>query len=122
MRALETLRPSPPLGLASTDPDAYRLESVSFGPGDTLLLYTDGVIEARDAEGDFYPILDRAAAWTWETPIVCCGTSAGTWTSTPAGISRTTSRWWPSGGVPLRVRSWIRASLDRPCPARPAHE
>ncbi|MGW3463959.1 SpoIIE family protein phosphatase, partial [Streptomyces olivaceoviridis] len=31
--------------------------------GDTLLLYTDGLIEARDATGSFYPVLERAAAW-----------------------------------------------------------
>ncbi|MBB4919187.1 PP2C family protein-serine/threonine phosphatase [Streptosporangium saharense] len=51
---------TPPLGLVSlgdTEPVPYR---VPFGTGDQILLYTDGVIEARDASGVFYPLLDRA--------------------------------------------------------------
>lgn len=34
--------------------------AVCFRPGDQLLLYTDGVTEARDASGAFYPLGDRA--------------------------------------------------------------
>ncbi|HEY5834024.1 PP2C family protein-serine/threonine phosphatase [Streptomyces sp.] len=33
---------------------------VTFQPGDQLLLYTDGVTEARDAAGTFYPLGERA--------------------------------------------------------------
>ncbi|MEU5213102.1 PP2C family protein-serine/threonine phosphatase [Streptomyces sp. NPDC020742] len=50
-----------PLGLTahgSGDPLPYR---VPFTPGDQLLFYTDGVSEARDAAGRFYPLDDRAA-------------------------------------------------------------
>lgn len=36
----------------------------TFEVGDTLVLYTDGVIEARDRAGDFYPFTQRAAQWT----------------------------------------------------------
>lgn len=32
-----------------------------FSPGDQLLFYTDGVSEARDAAGRFYPLDERAA-------------------------------------------------------------
>lgn len=33
---------------------------MGFAPGEQLLLYTDGVSEARDANGDFYPLGERA--------------------------------------------------------------
>ncbi|XVQ09144.1 PP2C family protein-serine/threonine phosphatase [Spirillospora sp. CA-255316] len=52
---------SPPLGLlgvaGSDGPVAHA--TVPFGPGDGLLLYTDGVGEARDPEGRFYPLAER---------------------------------------------------------------
>ena len=39
-----------PLGI---DADAgYAVEAVPLAPGDTLLLYTDGVTEARDVHGE----------------------------------------------------------------------
>ncbi|MGW0826605.1 SpoIIE family protein phosphatase [Streptomyces sp. NPDC002845] len=49
-----------PLGLGahgSGGPKPYR---VTFAPGEQLLLYTDGVTEARDESGTFYPLDDRA--------------------------------------------------------------
>jgi serine phosphatase RsbU (regulator of sigma subunit) len=36
---------------------------IPLPPDWTLLLYTDGVIEARDPEGRFYPFEARAAHW-----------------------------------------------------------
>ena len=45
-----------PLGLArhaAAGPDPFQ---ISFVPGDQLLLYTDGVTEARDGAGTFYPL------------------------------------------------------------------
>ncbi|MFE2546245.1 PP2C family protein-serine/threonine phosphatase [Actinacidiphila glaucinigra] len=65
---LPVARPAPPLGLAADTPGAFRLDTVAFGPGDTLLLYTDGLAEARDFAGDFFPVLDRADTWTWDCP------------------------------------------------------
>ena len=57
------LHPTPPLGIGLTDPDDHTLDVLPFGPGDTLLLYTDGIIEARDQHGAFYPLAERAAEW-----------------------------------------------------------
>ncbi|MFE9249351.1 PP2C family protein-serine/threonine phosphatase [Streptomyces sp. NPDC007088] len=58
-RALESTRPAPPLGLGSLTPGAWTAERHAFGAGETLLLYTDGVIEARDRTGAFYPLSER---------------------------------------------------------------
>ncbi|WSQ39231.1 serine/threonine-protein phosphatase [Streptomyces sp. NBC_01224] len=66
------LHPAPPLGVCSGEatPGDYTVDEVPFGPGDTLLLYTDGVIEARDRYGGFYPFARRAAQWTGSPPEV----------------------------------------------------
>jgi serine phosphatase RsbU (regulator of sigma subunit) len=65
---LHAHRPGPPLGLAALSPDAYHVDTFPLDAGDTLVLYTDGVIEARDAAGAFYPASDRVATWEWGTP------------------------------------------------------
>ncbi|MGW1807373.1 PP2C family protein-serine/threonine phosphatase [Streptomyces sp. NPDC002078] len=62
-----SLHPSPPLGVHSSNSE-HTLDVFSFEPGDTLLLYTDGVVEARDARGRFYPLTERAALWTDDAP------------------------------------------------------
>ncbi|MEV8557471.1 PP2C family protein-serine/threonine phosphatase [Streptomyces sp. NPDC051917] len=61
-----SLHPSPPLGVHGNC--EHTLDVFSFEPGDTLLLYTDGVVEARDARGRFYPLTERAALWTDDAP------------------------------------------------------
>ena len=44
--------PAPPVGLF---PDMDPVEDrVGLGPGDSLVFYTDGVTEARDASGELY--------------------------------------------------------------------
>ncbi|MFE7215595.1 PP2C family protein-serine/threonine phosphatase [Streptomyces sp. NPDC001698] len=63
-----SLDPAPPLGIGLTDPDDHTLGVLPFGPGDTLLLYTDGAIEARDQHGAFYPFAERAAQWADHDP------------------------------------------------------
>jgi serine phosphatase RsbU (regulator of sigma subunit) len=72
VRVLRAQRPAPPLGLASLAPGAYHVDSAPFRAGDTLLLYTDGIIEARNASGAFYPVSDRVATctcpWIWNRP------------------------------------------------------
>ena len=58
---LEVPAPAPPLGLLTLgDPSGASL-SVNLRPRDQLLLYTDGVTEARDAARRFYPLGDRLA-------------------------------------------------------------
>lgn len=49
-----------PLGLGAYGSEGRKPYRVSFTPGEQLLLYTDGVTEARDARGSFYPLGDRA--------------------------------------------------------------
>jgi serine phosphatase RsbU (regulator of sigma subunit) len=58
---LEIRHPAPPLGLGTLGDASYVSETFSFGPGDQLLLYTDGVTEARDSGGVFYPLPERVA-------------------------------------------------------------
>jgi serine phosphatase RsbU (regulator of sigma subunit) len=63
-----SLHPSPPLGVRGAGGAEHTLDVFSFEPGDTLLLYTDGVVEARDAQGRFYPLAERVAQWTDAAP------------------------------------------------------
>jgi serine phosphatase RsbU (regulator of sigma subunit) len=60
---LAVAHPSPPLGLGGLATPDYIVETFRFEVGDILLLYTDGVIEARNADGAFYPLADRVARW-----------------------------------------------------------
>ncbi|MFG2693405.1 PP2C family protein-serine/threonine phosphatase [Kitasatospora sp. NPDC051984] len=64
VRLLEPEVPLPPLNLSALVASDYRSATVPFGPGDRVLLYTDGVSETRDRHGEFYPLPDRLARWT----------------------------------------------------------
>jgi sigma-B regulation protein RsbU (phosphoserine phosphatase) len=58
-----------PLGI---DPNhAFREASVDFGPGDTLLLYTDGIDEARDPNNKMFGVeaIEAVARGCSGTPI-----------------------------------------------------
>ncbi|WP_055585721.1 PP2C family protein-serine/threonine phosphatase [Peterkaempfera griseoplana] len=59
VRLLEPVTPVPPLGVLP--PEAVRppVRRMAVRPGDRVLLYTDGMIEARDGAGRFYPLLER---------------------------------------------------------------
>lgn len=66
--SLEASRPAPPLGLAALCDPRYVPTDFPFEQDDLLLLYTDGVIEARDTTGAFFPLEQKAACWTGEQP------------------------------------------------------
>ncbi|MGG8407229.1 PP2C family protein-serine/threonine phosphatase [Streptomyces sp. 12297] len=64
VRVIESAVPSPLLGLAELIGDHYNADTVDFAPGDLLLLYTDGIAEARARDGEFFPL----AAWMRHQP------------------------------------------------------
>jgi hypothetical protein len=52
--------PAPPLGMRAlaSGPDALASCTVPFSPGESLVLYTDGVTDARDRSGAFFPLAE----------------------------------------------------------------
>ncbi|MFJ8976885.1 PP2C family protein-serine/threonine phosphatase [Streptomyces sp. NPDC102282] len=64
VHALDATEPGPPLGVGPLSEVTPTEDAFAFRAGDMLLLYTDGVTEARDRSGHFYPLAERAASWT----------------------------------------------------------
>jgi serine phosphatase RsbU (regulator of sigma subunit) len=67
-RFIEPAVPSLPLGLSHLAAVPRDVTTVPFGPGDQLLLYTDGVTEARDRAGAFYNLADCRAFNSGDDP------------------------------------------------------
>ncbi|MDQ0942756.1 PP2C family protein-serine/threonine phosphatase [Streptomyces sp. V1I1] len=65
---LYSSHPQPPLGMCDLPRTGFTLNAFTFEDDDTLLLYTDGVIEARAPDGTFYPLAERVAQWTGSGP------------------------------------------------------
>ncbi|WP_075030013.1 PP2C family protein-serine/threonine phosphatase [Streptomyces mirabilis] len=65
---LEVRHPAPPLGLTEFVESQLFPETFAFEPGDIVLLYTDGVIEARDRNGTFYPLAERVVGKSGKGP------------------------------------------------------
>jgi serine phosphatase RsbU (regulator of sigma subunit) len=59
---MEVPRPAPPLGLLTLGDSSDAQLSCALQPNDQLLLYTDGITEARDAARRFYPLPERIGA------------------------------------------------------------
>ncbi|MEU7033485.1 PP2C family protein-serine/threonine phosphatase [Streptomyces sp. NPDC046237] len=57
-----------PLGLGIHGAQSPGTLSTAFHPGDQLLLYTDGVTEARDGRGEFYPLDSRLHLLNADSP------------------------------------------------------
>ncbi|MEV5711617.1 PP2C family protein-serine/threonine phosphatase [Actinoallomurus sp. NPDC052274] len=66
--ALEVDEPAPPLGLSGLAESSHEVETFAFDVGDILLLHTDGVIEARDSSGRFFPLAERLDDWIEDRP------------------------------------------------------
>ncbi|MEU0674737.1 PP2C family protein-serine/threonine phosphatase [Streptomyces sp. NPDC006172] len=60
--------PCVPLGLDALAPTPRTVDWFAFPHGSTLLLCTDGVTEARDPSGAFYPLEERAPVWAGVRP------------------------------------------------------
>ncbi|MBN2004019.1 MAG: SpoIIE family protein phosphatase [Anaerolineae bacterium] len=67
---IDTLDLGFPLGLESEIEKFVNQATVMLEPGDGIVLYTDGVVEAENAEGQFYGIdrLCRIVAQHWDRP------------------------------------------------------
>lgn len=63
----------PPLGLADLVAVQRKQYSVPLGPGDQMLFYTDGISEARDNSGEFYPLIERGALLAGLDPETALG-------------------------------------------------
>lgn len=71
--AVEPAHPAPPLGLRALTDQSPSLQVLSFADGDQLLLYTDGVIEARDRDREFYPLVEGLARHLGDEPARTVG-------------------------------------------------
>jgi serine phosphatase RsbU (regulator of sigma subunit) len=72
---LEPECPTLPLGLGSLAAEPYATSSrtVAFGPGDALVLYTDGISDARSRSGEFFPFGEALRGLGGLTPDAMAG-------------------------------------------------
>ncbi|WP_189712230.1 PP2C family protein-serine/threonine phosphatase [Streptomyces phaeofaciens] len=66
--AVEPTHPSPPLGLRALHDQTPSLQVLPFADADQLLLYTDGVTEARDRGREFYPLVEGLTRHVCDEP------------------------------------------------------
>jgi serine phosphatase RsbU (regulator of sigma subunit) len=93
---LEVPAAAPPLGLLSLGDCSRAQLSHALQPDDQLLLYTDGITEARDAGRAFYPLPERVAA------LAATAAAAGSPTLVP-----------PDGTAPRGLLDLVRADVLR---------
>lgn len=70
---VEPRHPAPPLGLRTLTGHTPDLQVLPFSDGDQLLLYTDGVTEARDRVRAFYPLDEGLARHVCDEPARTLG-------------------------------------------------
>ncbi|RVU27117.1 serine/threonine-protein phosphatase [Streptomyces antnestii] len=68
LRVLSSPEPALPLGMGDLGTWPDRASEVAFPGGATLLLYTDGLSEARNAQGEFYDPAKRLAGRMFPGP------------------------------------------------------
>ncbi|MFD6823017.1 PP2C family protein-serine/threonine phosphatase [Streptomyces sp. NPDC059759] len=66
--SVEPTNPAPPLGLRGLTGETPSLQVLPLADGDQLLLYTDGVTEARDHGRAFYPLAEGLARHVCDEP------------------------------------------------------
>ncbi|MFJ2818443.1 MULTISPECIES: PP2C family protein-serine/threonine phosphatase [unclassified Streptomyces] len=76
VRALSPTEHALPLGMGELGGGPDRAEEAEFPSGATLLLYTDGLSEARDAHGEFFDPEARLAGRVFDNPGLLLGTLA----------------------------------------------
>jgi serine phosphatase RsbU (regulator of sigma subunit) len=112
---VEVPTPAPPLGLLALGDCSAAQLSLALQPNDQLLLYTDGVTEARDARRTFYPLPERIsalAARAAPSQALLTSTSNGL-TSTSNGLKSPSSelKSGPNGSARQGLLDLIRADL-----------
>ncbi|MEU3190221.1 PP2C family protein-serine/threonine phosphatase [Streptomyces sp. NPDC006992] len=65
---LEPTTPALPLGMTDLGVSPQQVDEFVFPPGAQLLLYTDGLSEARNPEGDFYQPAERLSRTSFADP------------------------------------------------------
>ena len=55
--------PGLPLGLADLSATPRRWQDVKVPSGGRVLMCTDGILEARSPQAEFYPLAERLRAW-----------------------------------------------------------
>jgi serine phosphatase RsbU (regulator of sigma subunit) len=60
-RCIDTGPVGLPLGLGGLAPESRSLVTIPFAPGEDILFYTDGISEARNKTGEFFPLADSPA-------------------------------------------------------------
>ncbi|MCX4450890.1 PP2C family protein-serine/threonine phosphatase [Streptomyces sp. NPDC087866] len=105
-------RTSVPLGMADLSNEGRTAERLDFPPGATLLMFTDGVTEARDAEGHFYPLDARLSRWARRGPRELLDALAHDLEEFSGGVRR--------DDIAVLALCRVPAPSDEPAPAGPA--
>ena len=103
-RLAEPVEAALPLGLAGLTAGGRKEYTVPFGPDDRMLFYTDGISEARDTSGAFYPWTGAAPCSPIRTRTLRSAGSTTTSSSMSAAICTTT---------PPRYSSCARRHIER---------